>query len=99
MQLQMLSSGCVGFTIWGLRQSVVVDQVYFHHLAIYEAEDNEPVAEYAHTLLPAPVALQRMQPVAGQVHVLGRLRRQLCQDATDTAGQELRQQSGIIPFG
>ena len=48
---------------------------------------------------PALVALQRMQPVARQFHVLGRLRRrQFCQDITDTAGQVLRHQSGIVPF-
>ena len=46
------------------------------------------------------VALQRMQLVAGQVHVLGRLRRrQFRQDAADTASQGLRYQSGIVPFG
>ena len=38
-------------------------------------------------------------PVARQFHVLGRLRRrQFCQDITDTAGQVLRHQSGIVPF-
>ena len=43
---------------------------------------------------------QRMQPVARQFHVLGRLRRRpFRQDTTDTAGQVLRHQSGIVPFG
>ena len=79
---------------------MVIDQVHVHRFALDKAEDNAPVARDAHAPLLAPVALQRMQLVAGQVHVLGRLRRrQFCQDATDTASQGLRYQSGIVPFG
>ena len=79
---------------------MVINQVHVHRLAPDKAEDNAPVARNAHAPLPTPVALQRMQPVAGQFHVLGRLRRrQFRQDATDTAGQVLRHQSGIVPFG
>ena len=100
MQLRMFSPGCVGFTIWSLRQSVVINQVPVHRLSIDKAEDNAPVARDAHAPLPAPVALQRMQSVARQSHVLGRLRRrQFCQDTTDTASQVLRRQPGIVPFG
>ena len=96
----MLSPGCVGFTIWSLRQSVVINQVHVHRLSFDKAEDNTPVARAAHAPLPAPVALQRMQPVAMQSHALGRLRRRpFRQDATDTEGQVLRQPSGIVPFG
>lgn len=50
---------------------MVVDQVHVHCLAIDKAEDNVPVARNVHAPLPAPVTLQRMQPVAGQLHVLG----------------------------
>ena len=54
---------------------MVINQVHVHRLSLDKAEDNAPVARDAHAPLPAPVALQRMQPVARQFHVLGRLRR------------------------
>ena len=57
MQLRMLSPGCVGFTIWSLRQSVVINQVHVHRLSLDKAEDNTPVARDAPAPLPAPVAL------------------------------------------
>ena len=62
---------------------MVINQVHVHRLSLDKAEDNAPVSRDAHVPLPAPVA--------GQFHVLGRLRRrQFRQDATDTAGQVLR---------
>ena len=78
---------------------MVINQVPVHRLSLDKAEDTTPVARDAHApLLPAPVVLQRMQPVAGQFHVVGRLRcRRFRQDATDTAGQVLWHQSGIVP--
>ena len=58
-----------------------------------------PETRTLHCLRRSPF-LQRMQPVAGQFHVLVRLRRrQFRQDATGTAGQVLRHPSGIVPFG
>ena len=46
---------------------------HVHHLALDKAEDSAPVARNAHAPLPTPVALQRMQPVAGQFRVGGQL--------------------------
>ena len=50
MQLRMLSPGCVGFTIWSLRQSVVINQVHVHRLSLDKAEDNAPAIPETRTL-------------------------------------------------
>ena len=79
---------------------VVINQVNVYRLAVLEAKDNAPVTGYANTPLPVSSALQRVQPVARQVHVLSRLRRiQFRQDATDTTNKRLRHRSGIVLFG
>ena len=71
---------------------MLINQVHVHRLSLDKAEDNAPVARDAPAPLPGPVARQ--------FHVLGRLRRRpFRQDTTDTAGQVLRHQSGIVPFG
>ena len=44
---------------------VVIELVHVHCHAIHEAEDDTPVPGYAHAPLVAPVARQRVQPVAG----------------------------------
>lgn len=78
---------------------MVVDQIHVHHLAIDEAEDDPPVSGYAYAPLATQVASQRMQPVAGSVHVpwfTRRLKRvQHTPDAFDMVGI---QAPGVVSF-
>ena len=76
---------------------MVINQVPVHRRSRDKAEDTAPVARDAPASLPAPAALQRMQPVVRQCHVVGRLRRRRFRQ--DTAGEVLRHPSGIVPFG
>ena len=48
---------------------MVVDQVDIAGLTAFETEDDAPVARYRDAPLPAPLTLELMEAVAGQVQV------------------------------
>ena len=78
---------------------VVIDQVHVHRHAIHEAEDDTPVPGYAHALLVAPVARQRVQPVAGNIHIPRPQRSvQVRQDTPNTRSQDRRDSAHVTPL-
>ena len=77
---------------------MVIDQVHVRCYAVHEAEDDAPVPGYAHAPLVAPVASQRVQPVAGNVHVPRPQRNvQVRQDAPNTWSQGRGDSACITP--
>ena len=77
---------------------VAIDQSHIHRRAIYEAEDYAPVSGNPYAPLSPTVTLQRMQVVAGQVHVC-RLHRgvQVRQDAPNPRSKGCGNAAGVSP--
>jgi hypothetical protein len=48
---------------------MIVDQIDVVGVAAIEAEDSTPVGSYGHSPEPGQVALERVQPETGQVHL------------------------------
>lgn len=51
--------------------SVIVHEVYIRHVPAFKPEDNAPIPRHVYGPMALVFALQLVQPVAGQIHVLG----------------------------
>jgi hypothetical protein len=48
---------------------VIIHQINFENITVFEAEDNAPVTADANAPVPFPVAFQRVQAISGKVYI------------------------------
>ena len=94
-----LSPGCAGSYIVGtVPPLVVVDQGHANGYPALEAEDDSPVAGNPHAPVASTIAGQRVQTIAGQIHV-SRLCRSIKvrQDTPNPRDERRREAAGLAP--